>query len=272
MGWLSGIGTALGAVGGFLVGGPAGAAVGAGIGGSISGGAEGSKTQSQAFSEARGIDEETRKRIEELYANATAEQKKYLDQYLGYMLPYIGLGEKAAKDYGSFLTLDPELSPTYQWRKKQLLRELPASLAPSGLARSGVRSQLTAQGIESLLADEADKIYDRYGNAIQIGLGASSGAGGAVLNTGSNMANLSTGLSNAYARSGENRENIALAQGTAKAGLYRDIGQIPFNAMNTYTNYEFMNRLLPKTSGGSDGTYIDKTTGLKFYKTKGWQP
>lgn len=245
MGWLSAIGTALGGVGGFLVGGPAGAAVGAGIGGSLGGAGEGSKAQSRAFGQASQYESDAINKALEAYESASDEEKKYYEQFLSYMQPYMGLGEKALKGYEKFLTLDPELSPSYQWQKKKFLSELPTSLAPSGLARSGVRSELTAKGLEGMLANESSKIYDRYAGVVNLGYGAAGAVGAGTMQTGANLANLYGGLANIYQKGGESQANIALAKGQAKMGLYRDIGQIPFNALNTYSNYEMMNRLFP---------------------------
>jgi len=247
MSWLPAIGGVLGGAAGFLLGGPAGAAIGAGLGGSLGSTSAGYKAQNKATEQASTFSREGMAKAEDMYKNATDEQKKYLDQFLGYMQPYIGLGNQALPDYSKFLTLDPELSPTYQWQKKHLLSELPKSLAPSGLMRSGVRDQLTAQGIEGLLAGESDKIYGRYMDAINLGYGASGAAGGGIMQAGSNLANLSGNLANVYAQGGENQANIALAQGQAKTGLYSNLAQMPFNAFNAYTNYNLMDRLFPKS-------------------------
>jgi hypothetical protein len=148
-----------------------------------------------------------------------------------------GLGEGA-----------PELSPLAQWQQQQASRSKGLAESARGISTGGGAATRAADLTSSIAAQDYQNQYARILDALKIGTGASSAAGGA-----------SQQFSSQIGQAGANQGNIALNQEQSEANLWSGLGSIPMDYYN-FTQKQPQTQVTPSAFGAANpgiagGTY-----------------
>lgn len=163
-------------------------------------------------------------------ADKSADIMGYMfDKAWGGAQPYRTLGEQTLPylqyaTTGQGTPYNVETSPLYQWQKDKGTEALNRQLAARGLYGSGAGLQSLSDFYRALGAEETDKQYNRFLNAVNIGRGAQTEQSNNAMTTGQSLGNL-------YANTGR-------LVGQSRQGLYENIGNQVNSGLGTYLTWK----------------------------------
>lgn len=173
MGLLSKLAPVIGAVGGFMVGGPAGAAVGASLGSGIAG-ASASKKASKAQQQSA--------------MSAIDEQRRQFDLTRQDNMPWLQAGQNALGQLTNPLA-NFQASPDYQFRRDEGIRGIQQTAAARGGLASGNALKALTQYNSNLASGEFGNWWNRQAGLAGVGQATASSLGAMGQNTAGNIGN-----------------------------------------------------------------------------------
>lgn len=216
------LGTVLGGIGGFFLGGPAGAMAGASLGGGI----DSANAQSSAAGQASAA--------QQAAAQAgIAEQQRQFDAIRELLKPYTQAGTGALSAQQALAGLSGadaqkqaiagiQGSPQFQALQQQGESSILANASATGGLRGGNVQGALAQFSPALLSQLIDQQYSRLGGISSMGQNAAAGVGNAGMQTGQ-------GISSLLQQQGAAQAGNYLAQGKSNqqmiSGITNAFGQ-----------------------------------------------
>ena len=270
MGFLSGLLSAAGGIGGFLLGGPAGAAAGATIGASLSGAqaaSDAAQTQADAGRAAIGSQEGMFNRTQANIAPFVSAGQQYAGT-----LSDIGKTGYATHQFGPE-DLKNGLAPNYDFVRQQgLMAANNAASVQGGLG--GTNAQRSAIDYAEGLAGNAyqqaftnynaqrNQIFGNLNSIASLGSNAAVGQGNISANVGANIGNTITGIGNAQA-AGQVGSVNAITSGIGNAiggyGYLTNLGKIGANPTGNGTAFTGWNPIGSSESpswGNNPSAYV----------------
>lgn len=250
---MSFLGTLLGGVGGFLLGGPAGAMAGASLGGGID--------ASQAASSAANTQVDAANRAADLQRQTAQEQlalqKRMYEEGVSRQQPWLSAGQnaltklQAASDYTPFGMQQFQADPGYGFRMSEGLKALDRQAAARGGLISGGALKAAERYGQGLASDEYQNAFNRYQAERQARLGplqslagvgqtTAQQLGAAGQNYASQAGNIAMG---AAGNIGEAYQGAANARASGYVGGANALSSAIGNVGNMYMNQQLLNQL-----------------------------
>jgi hypothetical protein len=206
------LGSILGGVGGFLLGGPAGAAAGA----SLFGGVDSANASADAANAAAGAQTAASQA-------AIAEQKRQFDAIRALLQPYVDTGSGSLSAQRDLIGLGSpgaqqsaiqaiQQGPQFQSLLAQGENSILQNASATGGLRGGNTQAALAQFSPALLSQLISQQYDRLGGLSSIGQNAAAGVGNAGMSS-------ATSIGNLLQQQGAAQAGGLLAQGRASAAI-----------------------------------------------------
>lgn len=232
---MSFIGTLLGGVGGFLLGGPTGAMMGASLGGGID--------ASNAASSAANTQAAAANRAADLQYQQWREQQALQEPWRQAGVNALGKLQTAA-DYTPFGMQQFQQDPGYGFRMSEGLKSLDRTAASRGGLLSGATLKGAQRYGQDLASQEYQNAFNRYQTERQAKLGplqSLAGVGQSAVNQlGAAGQSMASNVGEAYQNAANARASGYVGGANAMAGAIGNFG-------NYYQNQQLLNRLMPST-------------------------